>query len=318
MFIQQILHKPELSKADIICLLNATGEDMELLFEHVAKIKQQNIGNTVHLRALVELSNSCEKDCYYCGIRKSNHNINRYTVNEDEMIEAIQFAYQNGYGSMAIQSGENQSKVFKEKINSILKKAKEISHGELGITLSCGEQPEKTYREWFENGAKRYLLRIETSNKALYEKLHPNNEKHSFKNRLNALYLLKNIGYQVGTGVMIGTPFQTVDDLADDLLFMKNFDIVMCGMGPYIEHRETPLNEYKGSLLSLNKRLELSLKMVAVLRILMPDINIAATTALQTIDKNARMKAIQIGANVLMPNITPKQYRDNYLLYENK
>jgi len=318
MFIQQILHKPELSKADIVCLLNATGEDMELLFNHAARIKQQYIGNTVHLRALVELSNSCEKDCYYCGIRKSNSNVHRYSISEDEVLEAVRFAYENGYGSVAIQSGEIQSPAFTEKINRILLKTREMTNGELGITLSCGEQSEKTYRKWFESGTKRYLLRVETSNPELYRKLHPNTRKHSVQKRFEALETLKSIGYQTGTGVMIGLPFQTVEDLADDLLFMKNFDIVMCGMGPYIEHHETPLFAYKDSLMPLKERFNLSLKMIAILRILMPDINIAATTALQTIEKNGREQAIQIGANVLMPNITPRKYRDDYFLYENK
>ena len=233
-------------------------------------------------------------------------------------MEAVRIAYEKGYGSVAIQSGEVQSPAFTEKINRILCKAMEISNGELGITLSCGEQTEATYRKWFNSGAKRYLLRVETSNPELYRKLHPNTRKHSVEKRIEALETLKSVGYQTGTGVMIGLPFQTIEDLADDLLFMKNFDIVMCGMGPYIEHHETPLYRFKDELLPLEKRLDLALKMVAILRILMPDINIASTTALQSIEKNARMRAIQIGANVLMPNITPRKYRDDYFLYENK
>ena len=318
MFIQQILHKSKLSKADIVCLLNATGEDMELLFNHAARIKQQYIGNTVHLRALVELSNSCEKDCYYCGIRKSNTNVHRYSISDDEVLEAIQFAYDKGYGSVALQSGEIRSKAFTEKITRILQKTTKLTNGELGVTLSCGEQTEETYRQWFEAGANRYLLRIETSNPELYRKLHPNDDIHRFERRLEALEMLKKTGYQTGTGVMIGLPFQTVENLADDLLFMKNFDIAMCGMGPYIEHHETPLYAFKDSLMPLKERFNLSLKMIAILRILMPDINIAATTALQTIEQNGRERAIQIGANVLMPNITPGKYRDDYFLYENK
>lgn len=318
MFIQQILHKSKLSKADIVCLLNATGEDMELLFNHAARIKQQYIGNTVHLRALVELSNSCEKDCYYCGIRKSSTNVYRYSISDDEVLESIQFAYDKGYGSVALQSGEIRSKAFTEKITRILQKTTKLTNGELGVTLSCGEQTEETYRQWFEAGANRYLLRIETSNPELYRKLHPNNDIHRFERRLEALEMLKKTGYQTGTGVMIGLPFQTVENLADDLLFMKNFDIAMCGMGPYIEHHETPLYAFKDSLMPLKERFNLSLKMIAILRILMPDINIAATTALQTIEQNGRERAIQIGANVLMPNITPGKYRDDYFLYENK
>ena len=318
MSITTLLHKSQFSKPEIVRLLSATDEDEKLLFDYASEIKQANVGNTVFLRGLIELSNICEKDCYYCGIRKSNFNVKRYKISEEETVETIRYAYEKGYGSVAIQSGEVQSKTFTEKINRILRKAMEISNGELGITLSCGEQTEETYRRWFESGAKRYLLRIETSSPELYRKLHPGDKKHSFEKRLEALQTLKSIGYQTGTGVMIGLPFQTVEDLADDLLFMKDFDIVMCGMGPYIEHHETPLFQYHNQLLSFNERLELSLKMVAILRIMMPDINIAATTALQTIEKNARIKAIKIGANVLMPNITPRKYRDDYFLYENK
>lgn len=318
MSIKSILTQNTLSKEDIIRLLNADGDDEKLLFDFSNKIKLQNVGNTVYLRGLIELSNICEKDCYYCGIRKSNSAVHRYSISEEEALEAVRFAYENGYGSVAIQSGEIQSPAFTEKINRILQESMEMTNGELGITLSCGEQSEKNYRKWFDSGAKRYLLRVETSNPVLYRKLHPNTRKHSVEKRMEALETLKSIGYQTGTGVMIGLPCQTVEDLADDLLFMKNFDIVMCGMGPYIEHHETPLYQFKDKLLPLEKRLNLALKMVAILRILMPDINIASTTALQSIEKNARMRAIQIGANVLMPNITPRKYRDDYFLYENK
>ena len=318
MSIQSILNKKELSKTDIIHLLSSKNEDERQLFAFSEKIKLQNIGNKAYLRGLIELSNACEKDCYYCGIRKSNTYVNRYAISEEEVLEAVRFAYEKGFGSVAIQSGEIQSPAFTEKINRILQKTAKITHGKLGITLSCGEQTEETYRKWFENGAKRFLLRIETSNPELYRKLHPHDDKHSFEKRVQALKTLKEIGYQVGTGVMIGLPFQTVEDLADDLLFMKQLDIVMCGMGPYIEHHETPLYQYKNDLLPLQERLVLSLKMAAILRVLMPDINIAATTALQTIEENARMRAVQIAANVLMPNITPRKYRDDYFLYENK
>lgn len=316
--IPSILEQPKLSKPDIVRLLSAKNEDEEELFTHSEKVKLQHIGNKVYLRGLIELSNNCEKDCYYCGIRKSNSHTQRYSISEEEVLTAVQFAYEKGFGSVAIQSGEIQSPAFTEKINRILQKSAEITNGELGITLSCGEQTEETYRKWFYNGATRYLLRIETSNPTLYRKLHPNDDKHSFEKRIQALKTLKDIGYQVGTGVMIGLPFQNLEDLADDLLFMKNLDIVMCGMGPYIEHHQTPFYQHKEKLLPLEERLCLSLKMAAILRILMPDINIAATTALQAIKENARMQAIQIAANVLMPNITPQAYRDDYFLYENK
>ena len=313
-----ILQKSEFNKSDIIELLKLTGEEEKILFRTAAKIKEEAVGNVVYLRGLIELSNVCSKDCYYCGIRKSNDFSNRYSLNEEEVLEAVKFAYENKYGSIVIQSGELTSPVFIAKITRILQGAKKLTNGEIGITLSCGEQTSETYQRWFDSGAHRYLLRIESSTESLYYKIHPQDKHHNFDARLKALFDLKSIGYQVGTGVMIGLPFQTLEHLANDLLFMQQFNIDMCGMGPYIEHKNTPLYQFKDSLLPLQERFSLTLKMIAILRIMMKDINIAATTALQTIDKIGREKAIQVGANILMPNITPGKYRDSYALYENK
>lgn len=309
---------PQLLKSDIIRFLTSTSDEEQELFSLARRVKKDNVGKQVYLRGLIELSNVCEKDCFYCGIRHSNKNINHYHLTEKEAVEAIRFAYDSGMGSVAIQTGEMSNPAFVDKIERILKATMKLSNHQIGITLSCGEQSEETYRRWREAGALRYLLRVETSNPELYKKLHPQDGEHSFENRLEALHLLRKTGYQVGTGVMIGLPDQSVEDLAEDLLFMKNLDIDMCGMGPYIEHQDTPLYHHRNNLLPLNKRLNLSLKMIALLRILMPDINIAATTALQSIDANGRLRAIEYGANVLMPNITPKKYRDDYFLYQNK
>ncbi len=318
MITQIITRSPHLSKDDLVQLLSATDDEKNTLFDYAASVKQQHVGNTVYLRGLIELSNICEKNCFYCGIRQQNSDTHRYCITDDEALDAIRFAHENGFESVAIQSGELSSDAFTRKIDLLLKEAMRITNGEIGITLSCGEQSEDVYRRWFESGASRYLLRIESSTEELYYKIHPKDERHSFTKRLNALEALKKVGYQTGTGVMIGLPFQTVEHLANDLLFMQQFDIDMCGMGPYIEHAQTPLYEHKSKLLPLKERFGLSLKMVALLRLLMPDINIAATTALQSIEKNGRERAIQIGANVLMPNITPKHYRDDYFLYQNK
>jgi biotin synthase len=318
MIVDDILNKSELTRDDIIFLLGLTGEDEKQLFRHASQIKEENIGNTVYLRGLIEMSNVCAKDCLYCGIRNSNSDTNRYSLSEEEVLQAIRFAHENRYGSVAIQSGELTGKGFTDKINRIIQQSNQQTNGEIGITLSCGEQTEEIYRQWFESGAHRYLLRIESATEELYYRIHPNDENHSFAKRMDALKTLKKIGYQVGTGVMVGLPFQTIEHLADDLLFMRTFDIDMCGMGPYIEHKDTPLYEHKDSLIPLQERFRLTLRMIAILRIMMPDINIAATTALQTIDKIGREKAIQLGANILMPNITPGKYRDSYALYENK
>lgn len=313
-----ILDKENFSRNDIVTLLQAEGEDLKALFRRSQAVRNEYCGNKVYLRGLIELSNICSKNCLYCGIRKDNRNVERYHLTDDEVLQAARFAFENNYGSVVIQTGELQAPANTHRIEHLCREIKKLSDGKLGITLSCGEQSEETYQRWFDAGAHRYLLRIEASNRELYKKLHPDDEDHRFDKRTECLSLLRKTGYQVGTGVMIGLPFQTYEHLADDLLFMKEQDIDMCGMGPYIEHQDTPLYQYRETLMPLEDRFRLTLKMLAILRIMMKDINMAATTALQAIDKIGREKAIQIGANILMPNITPGKYRDNYKLYENK
>jgi biotin synthase len=316
--INDILQKGSFAKEDIIRLLKAEGDERTLLFKKSAEIKEKYIGNKVWFRGLIEFSNICGKDCLYCGIRKGNKNLNRYNLTDEEILAAAKFAYDNNYGSIALQSGEIESNFFTKRIDNLLHKIKDLSGGKLGITLSVGEQEPEVYKRWYDAGAHRYLLRMESTNKALYRKIHPDNSKHDFRRRLECLKSLQEIGYQTGTGVMIGLPFQTVDDLAGDLLFMQEFNIDMCGMGPYIEHADTPMIDYASTLLSLSDRFDLTLKMIAILRIMMKDINIVAATALQAIDPIGREKAVKIGANIIMPNITPGKYRDSYKLYENK
>jgi len=315
---ENILNQNRFTKEDLIKLLSLKGEERSLMRKKAAEIKNQTVGNKVYFRGLIEYSNKCKKDCYYCGVRASNKIPARYQLEDAEVLEAAQFAYDNHFASLVIQSGERSDSGYIRKIEFLLQEIKKLSNGDLGITLSCGEQSLETYKTWKEAGAHRYLLRIETSNRELYSKLHPNDSLHDFNDRIAALKRLKVAGYQVGTGVMIGLPFQTYEDLANDLLFFKELDIDMAGMGPYIEHKETPLYPYRDELMSLQDRFELSLNMVALLRILMPDINIAATTAMQAIDPQGREKALFIGSNVIMPNLTPVKYREDYLLYEDK
>jgi len=316
--VQDILLQSNLTKDDLIRLLWAEGDERQLLFQKAQSAKLQTVGNKVYFRGLVEFSNICAKDCLYCGIRKNNDKVVRYEANDDEILDACRFAWENRFGSVVLQSGELSSPTFVNRVDNLLKKIKQLSNNELGITLSCGEQSLETYRRWFESGAHRYLLRIESSNPELYRKIHPDNDLHSFDSRIQALKDLKTTGYQVGTGVMIGLPFQTIDDLADDLIFLKQFDVDMVGMGPYIEHEDTPLYEFRHQLKSKQERFDLALKMVATLRLLMPDINIAAATALQAIDPAGREKALTVGANIIMPNLTATKYRKEYQLYEDK
>lgn len=312
--------KYNFTKENIIKLLEENDQNrVQQLYDDAFRTKIDNVGNKVYLRGLVEITNICRKNCLYCGIRRDNPSNDRYEIDIEDVIPAARFAYEQGYGSMVIQGGERHDKKFRDKITSILKEVRKISsESPLGITLSLGEQPYEVYKEWFEAGAHRYLLRIESSTQELFEKIHPVDESHSFQTRLTALKDLRRAGYQVGTGVMIGLPFQTLGHLADDLLFFKNFDIDMCGMGPYLEHSQTPLYQYKDLLIPKEERLELSLKMVAILRLMMPKINIAATTAMQSIDPAGREKAILAGANVIMPNLTLTEVRGDYSIYENK
>jgi biotin synthase len=318
MIIEQILDKQSFTKEDLVRLLQAGGEERTLLFQKSAEVKQKYIGNKVWFRGLIEFSNVCSKDCLYCGIRKGNKNLKRYNLNDDEILAAAKFAYEHRYGSVALQSGELESNAVTNRIENLLHRIKDLSKGELGVTLSVGEQEYEVYKRWFDAGAHRYLLRVEATNSELYKKIHPNDSKHDFQRRLDCLKSLQDIGYQTGTGTMIGLPFQTMDDLAGDLLFMNDFNIDMCGMGPYIEHADTPLIEYSKELLPLYRRFDLALKMIALIRIMMKDINIVAATALQAIDPAGREKAVKIGANIMMPNITPGKYRDSYKLYDNK
>jgi biotin synthase len=318
MTVERMLSKPEFSREDLVHLLQTRNEEKTSLFNKAADIRKAFVEDKVYFRGLIEFSNVCQKNCFYCGIRRDNHLIKRYNLEDEEILYAARFAYENHFGSIVLQSGENNSPAFIGRINEILTKIQKLSSGKLRVTLSLGEQSKKTYRHWFESGAHRYLLRIESSNPELYKRLHPDDENHRFERRMESLYNLKELGYQTGTGVMIGLPFQTFDDLAGDLIFMKNFDIDMVGMGPYIEHLNTPLYQYRHLLMSREERFQLALKMIAVLRIMMKDINIASATALQAIVQNGREKALKAGANVIMPNITPGHYRDDYQLYADK
>lgn len=285
------------------------------LFAAAVAIRDRMVGDKVYLRGLIELSNRCRKNCLYCGIRSANSRVIRYELSDEQVFSVAEYAWRLGYGSVVIQAGERTDKVFVERIEYLVENIKALSCGELGITLSLGEQEREVYRKWFRAGAHRYLLRIETSSPDLYARIHPADHRHD--KRLECLEYLKEEGYQVGTGVMIGLPYQTVENLADDLLVFKALDIDMCGMGPYIEYPGTPLAEVS-SAFTRDERLQLALRMIALLRLLMPDINIASTTALHALHPQGREWGIAAGANVMMPNLTPDAVRGNYKLYDNK
>lgn len=318
MIFADILTKSFFEKEDILQLLAAEGDDYEQLLKRALNVKLSILDNKVHLRGLIELSNICRKSCLYCGVRSGNDRVERYSLTDDEVLECAKLAHQLGYGSVAIQSGERSDKEFTDRITRLVSKIKEIDGGSLGITLSLGEQSEEVYRRWFDAGAHRYLLRIESSTEELYYKIHPRDERHDFHKRLACIDTLLDIGYQTGTGVMVGLPFQTLDHLADDLLFFRSKDVAMVGMGPYIPHPDTPLYQYANLIPAPEERMRLTLKMIAILRLMMPEINMVAATANETVDPMGREKAIQAGANVIMPNLTPNAYREDYLIYPDK
>ncbi len=304
------------NRDELIILLSLSDPDeVEALYKRAYDVKKEYVGTTVYFRGLIELSNICAKNCYYCGIRSGNSKVKRYTIAKDEVLAEAKWCFEQGYGSIVLQSGEREDAAYTGYIVELIQAIKELSGGELGITLSLGEQTEEVYQKWYEAGAHRYLLRIETSNPQLYAALHP--ADHSYHRRLQCLRTLKKLNYQVGTGVMIGLPGQTVADLADDILFFYDEDIDMIGMGPFIPHHETPLADYSQSF-DPAQALEAGLKMIAVCRIALKDVNIASTTALQALFPTGRELGLQAGANILMPNLTDVQYREGYQLYDGK
>jgi len=318
--ISPLLAQTSLSDEDIVRLLSvSTPGGLEKLRQTAYDLTTTEVGNKVFYRGIVELSNICVLDCYYCGIRKSNHDVERYSLSREEVVEAALWCGEAGYGSCVLQSGERQDKRFIEFVEDCVREIKTRSISQtlpqgLGITLSLGEQSLETYRRWHAAGATRYLLRIETTNRELFRKIHP--EKQSIETRLQALEDLKTAGFQVGTGVIIGLPGQTLQDLAADIRFFAGRDIDMIGMGPYLISQGGAMRAE--GMMEKHQLMKLALKMIAVTRLVLRDVNIAATTALQALEHDGRERGISFGANVTMPNITPRAVRKNYQLYDNK
>ena len=291
--------------------------DADALFAAAYAVKCREIGRVVSFRGLVEFGNACEKDCLYCGIRRSNGKVRRYRLDADEIVREAEWALKAGYGSVVLQSGELAGEANAAFVEGVLRRIHAMAGDDFGITISLGEQTEEVYRRWREAGAHRYLLRIETSNPALYSRLHP--AGHSWERRRDCLRALRRCGYQVGTGVMAGLPGQTTDDLAADIEFFAAEDVDMIGMGPYIPHPDTPLGRDEPWTPELRReRLELGLRMIAATRLYLHDVNIAAATALQALDPEGREKGLAAGANVMMPNITEPARRADYQLYAGK
>lgn len=301
--LEKAVKKHILSKDEIVCLLNS--DNAFEIFAAADNIRQKYVGSEVHLRALIEFSNICRCNCLYCGIRASNKKAERYRLSKDKILKAVKNAVDFGYKTIVMQSGEDT--FFEaEYLAGIIK---EIKQYDVAVTLSLGERSFEEYEILKKAGADRFLLRIETTDKILYEKMHPNSD---FENRIRCLYDLKKIGFETGTGCLVGLPEQTIESLADDILFFKKLDADMIGIGPLIPHPDTPLiNAPHGDF-------ELALKVMAITRLLLPDINIPATTAMETLNPNGRIIALQSGANVVMPNVTDEDVRKKYEIYPGK
>lgn len=313
----------DLLRQSIIEYLSIGPDDPERsrkLQRRALEVTEREVGRRVYYRGIIEFSNICSCDCLYCGIRASNRNVSlRYELDEDQILSDAMWCAANGYGSLVLQSGERQDHGFIERVARIIERIKRESRSErqpegLGITLSIGEQSREVYRRLFAAGAHRYLLRIESSNKALFSSIHPPTQ--SYERRVDALRDLKECGFQLGSGVMIGLPGQSIDMLADDILFFRKMDLDMIGMGPYIVHPDSPMSPE--GMMDSESLLMLSLHMIAAARIVLKDVNIAATTALQALVPDGRERGLTYGANVTMPNVTPSSVRSAYQLYAGK
>ena len=261
-------------------------------------------------RGLIECSNICAKDCLYCGIRKGNAKVPRYLIPEEEIAACVDEARRRGYPAVAFQAGEIESEANTVYYERLLAKCRGLE-----VTLSLGEQTEEVYRRWKDAGAMRYLIRIETSNRELYAKIHP--AECSFERRVECIRTLKRLGYVTGSGVMIGLPGQTIDDLAHDIVFYGDENLDMVGMGPYVAHPDSLMPDSRYQLPTTNY--QLSLRMIALTRLYLWNVNIVAATALEALDpENGRRRGIDAGANVIMTNLTPEKFRVGYDLYPGK
>lgn len=294
----------EFSRNDIIEILKDDSNN-DWLFSLADKTRKEYVGDKVHLRGLIEFSNICKRQCKYCGLRCEDKFIDRYRISKENIISYAEHAVNMGYKTIVLQSGEDEY-YNTDLMCEIIAGIKKLG---VALTLSIGEKTYEEYKAFKEAGADRYLIRIETTDKTLYNQMHPNMD---FDNRVRCLENLGRLGYEVGTGCLVGLPNQTIESLADDILFFKEINADMVGIGPFIPHPHTPLKD------SATGSFTLALKVMALTRILLKDINIPATTAMETLNPNGRIIALQSGANVVMPNVTTTEYRAKYEIYPNK
>ncbi len=298
-----------LPRQDMLALLSCgDAETLEHLFARARQAREAVYGRDVYIRGLIEFTNFCKNDCLYCGIRRSNARARRYRLSQEEILSCAEAGYQLGFRTVVLQGGEDP--YFTDERLCRIVRALKAARPDRAVTLSVGERSRESYRALFEAGADRYLLRHETATKAHYENLHPGDM--SFDRRMACLASLKSIGFQTGCGFMVGSPGQTAEDLLNDLEFIARFQPEMVGIGPFIPHRDTPLGMHPAGTVGM------TLKLLAIIRLLVPDVLLPATTALATLDAHGCEKGMLAGANVVMPNLSPPAAREKYALYEGK
>ena len=298
-----------LSTEEYELLIRERDEELTALLREKAVEKRRDIyGDTVFVRGLIEIGNICKNDCLYCGLRKSNSRCERYRLTREEIVACADEGAELGFRTFVLQGGEDP--FFTDEYLTVLIKEIKRRHPDCAVTLSLGERSKESYQALFDAGADRYLLRHETADKTHYGKLHPN--EMSFENRMKCLAALREIGYQVGCGFMVGSPYQTEKELAKDLKFIETFRPDMCGIGPFIPHAQTPFADQKAGTA------ELTCYLLSVIRLIYPNVLLPATTALGTVDPQGREKGILSGANVVMPNLSPVSVRKKYMIYDNK
>ena len=305
--IERLKQTRDLPDEQLLQLIDHQGEDTAL-FEAADQVRREHYGTDVFLRGLIEFTNYCKNDCYYCGIRRSNRCAERYRLTPEQILSCCENGYAMGFRTFVLQGGEDPRNT-DEAICSLVDQIK-TRYPDCAVTLSIGEKPRSSYQAYFDAGADRYLLRHETATDAHYRRLHP--EELSLANRKRCLFDLKEIGFQVGAGFMVGSPGQTTKELLADLRFLQQLQPDMIGIGPFIPHHETPFAQEKPGTL------ELTLRMLSILRLMFPYVLLPATTALGTISPIGRELGLKAGANVMMPNLTPTDARKNYDLYDNK
>lgn len=308
LLIEKLNNTHNLMRSEALQLVREGSRHKEQLFALAQKTAQQSFGNKIFVRGLIEFTNYCKNDCYYCGIRRSNKNAARYRLTQNEILECCRAGYALGFRTFVLQGGEDY--FYSDGDIAAIVGCIKQQHPDCAVTLSIGERSRDTYALWKQAGADRYLLRHETADFAHYDKLHP--AELSADNRQNCLYILKELGYQTGAGFMVGSPYQTAENLADDLMFLQKLRPQMIGIGPFIPHHDTPFKDKPAG------SVEQTLVLLAILRLLFPHVLLPATTALGTLSPGGRLLGIKAGANVIMPNLSPQNVRGKYLLYDNK